>query len=132
VKKHRGGRPPFVEASTCKASVSASPSIHSVNNSHEITACQTPLVNVIAESPSKWTEANVSEWLRDEGLGRLVGTFAEHHIDGGVLLTLDGEELRKELDITSLGDRKKVLAAIARLKAKEMEWGARVVQDLDR
>lgn len=45
---------------------------------------------------------------------------------------MDGEELRKELDITSLGDRKKVLAAIARLKAKEMEWGARVVQDLDR
>lgn len=85
-----------------------------------------------AETPSKWTEANVSEWLRDEGLSRLVGTFAEQHIDGSVLLTLRGDELRDELGITSLGDRKRILAAIDRLQARDSEWGARVVQEMDK
>ncbi|GAQ85691.1 hypothetical protein KFL_002490090 [Klebsormidium nitens] len=84
-----------------------------------------------SETPSKWTEANVGEWLRAEGLGRLVGAFAEQHIDGSVLLTLKGDELRDELGITSLGDRKRILAAIERLQAKDKEWAARVVQELD-
>lgn len=88
--------------------------------------CLSFLVVPSAETPSKWTETQVGEWLQSEGLGRLVGAFAEQHIDGAVLLNLEGAELRDELGITSLGDRKRVLAGIARLQAKELERDARV------
>jgi class 3 adenylate cyclase len=57
--------------------------------------------------------AKVSEWLEEIGLGRYAELFAEHHIDCDVLADLTEPDLA-QLGI-SLGDRKRLMRAIARL-----------------
>lgn len=46
---------------------------------------------------SDWSEADVSEWLVEEGLGGLVDTFRANNIDGTELLSLTKETLASEL-----------------------------------
>ena len=57
---------------------------------------------------------DVGKWLEDLGLGDYAPAFAENHIDDETLAELTGDDL-KELGIASLGHRKRLLAAIARL-----------------
>ena len=54
-------------------------------------------------------------WLRSLGLGKYEAIFRENDIDETVLLTLTTEDL-KELGVTALGHRRKVLDAIAALR----------------
>ena len=55
-------------------------------------------------------------WLRSLGLGKYEAIFRENDIDKTVLLTLTAEDL-KELGVTSFGHRRKLLDAIAALRA---------------
>lgn len=63
---------------------------------------------------------DVTAWLREHDLGHYAPLFAEQHVDAGVLASLTDADL-KELGITSLGHRKKLLRAIAALAASPAE-----------
>ena len=54
-------------------------------------------------------------WLRSLGLGKYEAVFRENEIDETVLPDLTAEDL-KELGVTALGHRRKLLAAIAALR----------------
>ena len=62
------------------------------------------------------TAVDVRTWLEDHGLGQYAEAFASNDVDAEVLRTLTADDL-KELGVTSLGHRKKLLAAIAELDA---------------
>jgi hypothetical protein len=55
-------------------------------------------------------------WLRSLGLERYEGAFRENDIDETVLTNLTAEDL-KELGVTAIGHRRKLLDAIAALRA---------------
>jgi hypothetical protein len=55
---------------------------------------------------------DVVVWLRSLGLGKYEAAFRENEIDETVLPDLTAEDL-KELGVTALGHRRKLLAAIA-------------------
>lgn len=57
---------------------------------------------------------DVEAWLGDLGLGQFAESFAENGVDGDLLLELSNEDL-KDLGLTRLADRKRVLKAIAGL-----------------
>jgi predicted ATPase/class 3 adenylate cyclase len=57
---------------------------------------------------------DVRAWLEDLGLGRYAETFAENGVDLDLLSELSNEDL-KDLGITRLADRKRLLKAIAGL-----------------
>ena len=58
---------------------------------------------------------DVVVWLRSLGLGKYEAVFRENEIDETVLPDLTAEDL-KELGVTALGHRRKLLAAIAALR----------------
>jgi class 3 adenylate cyclase len=60
---------------------------------------------------------DVGGWLRGLGLGQYEATFRENEIDQSVLPSLTAEDL-KELGIGALGHRRKLLDAIALLRAE--------------
>jgi SAM (Sterile alpha motif) domain-containing protein len=55
-------------------------------------------------------------WLRNLGLERYEGAFRENEIDETVLPNVTAEDL-KELGVSALGHRRKLLDAIAALRA---------------
>ena len=59
---------------------------------------------------------DVVVWLRSLGLGKYEAAFRENEIDETVLPDLTAEDL-KELGVTALGHRRKLLAAIAALRS---------------
>ena len=59
---------------------------------------------------------DVAVWLRSLGLGKYEAVFRENDIDETVLPNLTAEDL-KELGVASLGHRRKLLDAIAALRA---------------
>jgi class 3 adenylate cyclase len=61
---------------------------------------------------------DVVVWLRSLGLGKYEAAFRENEIDETVLPNLTAEDL-KELGITALGHRRKLLDAIAALRGDE-------------
>ena len=58
---------------------------------------------------------NLGGWLRNLGLERYEGAFRENDIDETVLTNLTAEDL-KELGVTAIGHRRKLLDAIAALR----------------
>jgi predicted ATPase/class 3 adenylate cyclase len=66
---------------------------------------------------------DLGEWLRSLGLERYEPTFRENDIDDAILPGLTAEDL-KELGISSLGHRHRLLDAIAALRAGESGTGA--------
>src|SRR5829696_8376025 len=64
--------------------------------------------------PTRNPTRDVSDWLTELGLSQYVQLFAENHVDGQLLRTITGEDLR-EIGVTSFGHRKTILQAIARL-----------------
>src|SRR5262249_53410482 len=60
--------------------------------------------------------------LRSLGLGKYEAVFRENEIDGSVLPNLTAEDL-KELGVTALGNRRKLLDAIAALHADPSPQG---------
>ncbi|TWI68233.1 SAM (Sterile alpha motif) domain-containing protein [Bradyrhizobium huanghuaihaiense] len=59
---------------------------------------------------------DVAAWLHGLGLGRYEHAFRENDVDAGVLADLTADDLI-ELGITSIGHRRKLLAAIATLRS---------------
>ena len=57
---------------------------------------------------------DVGVWLRGLGLGQYEAAFRENEIDGDVLPDLTADDL-KELGVTVVGHRRKLLTAIASL-----------------
>jgi class 3 adenylate cyclase/tetratricopeptide (TPR) repeat protein len=66
----------------------------------------------------------VKEWLTELGLGQYAEAFAANHIDAELLDGLTADDLR-DLGVTSLGHRKRLLAAIAERKAGTTAQAAR-------
>src|SRR5262249_60712379 len=58
---------------------------------------------------------SVSEWLASLGLSEYAERFAEHRIDFSTLRDLTEQDLKEELGVVRLGDRRKLLRAIAKL-----------------
>ncbi len=72
---------------------------------------------------------DVGAWLAALGLERYAQAFADNDINAETLVALTSEDL-KELGITSLGHRKKLLAAIASLSVESgQKDGAAVVRE---
>src|SRR5262245_23746897 len=62
--------------------------------------------------------SSVEDWLQRNGLKKYEPLFRENEIDLDLLPELDGQDL-KELGIP-LGDRKRLLRAIAKLKSSDL------------
>ena len=60
---------------------------------------------------------DVADWLRALGLERYEATFRENDVDAELLPNLTADDL-KELGITSLGHRRRLLEAIAALRPR--------------
>src|SRR3984885_11601933 len=58
---------------------------------------------------------DVADWLRGLGLERYEATFRENDVDAELLPTLTADDL-KDLGVTSLGHRRRLLQAIAKLQ----------------
>ncbi len=61
---------------------------------------------------------NVADWLRGLGLEQYAAAFAENDIDGEILSELTADDLIG-LGVTSIGQRRKLLAAITALHASQ-------------
>jgi SAM domain (Sterile alpha motif) len=60
---------------------------------------------------------DVGEWLRGLGLGQYEDRFRDNRIDAEVLPQLTADDLR-EIGVAAVGDRRRLLAAIAALAAR--------------
>eukprot|EP00897_Mesotaenium_endlicherianum_P005749 jgi/Mesen1/5201/ME000258S04310 len=69
--------------------------------------------------PRDWTVGDVARWLQENGFARYAAAFLEHDVGGEVLLGLTAEELREELGMKSLGERKRFLAVLESVRADE-------------
>ncbi|KAI7808405.1 WD repeat, SAM and U-box domain-containing protein 1-like isoform X2 [Triplophysa rosa] len=70
---------------------------------------------------SDWSEEDVCDWLRDEGLEMLVDTFRAQNIDGTELISLNKETLDAYFNIESVGLRGKVMRKIEELRSTLMD-----------
>ena len=61
---------------------------------------------------------DVLGWLRNLGLEQYEAIFRDNHIDASLLLSLTNEDL-KEIGVASLGHRRKLLGAIADVRAEQ-------------
>eukprot|EP01063_Lacrimia_lanifica_P024174 TRINITY_DN32136_c0_g1_i1.p1 TRINITY_DN32136_c0_g1~~TRINITY_DN32136_c0_g1_i1.p1 ORF type:complete len:651 (+),score=180.93 TRINITY_DN32136_c0_g1_i1:96-2048(+) len=69
-------------------------------------------------SMSGWDVEEVCTRLREEGLReKLVDAFRANEVDGRTLLQVTKTDLKQELEITALADRKAAWAAVAKLQA---------------
>ncbi len=66
---------------------------------------------------------NVAAWLASLGLETYSEAFAAHGVDGEVLPLLCAEDLR-DLGVAAVGHRRKMLAALTRLRESEGLWRA--------
>jgi class 3 adenylate cyclase/predicted ATPase len=66
---------------------------------------------------------DLGDWLRSLGLSEYESAFRDNQIDGEVLPKLTGDDL-KELGVTSVGHRRKLLSAIAELSGTFAEPAA--------
>ena len=58
---------------------------------------------------------SVREWLASLGLSEYADRFAEHRIDFSIIGDLTDQDLKEELGVVHLGDRRRLLRAIAKL-----------------
>ena len=71
---------------------------------------------------------DIAPWLRKLGLEEYASAFRDNDIDAQLLLKLTGEDL-KELGITSIGHRRRLLDAIADLKSQRASSTINLPQD---
>ena len=68
---------------------------------------------------------DMGEWLRSIGLGQYEAAFRDNEIDDEVFRSLTADDL-KDLGITLVGHRRKILTAIAELSASAADSSAKV------
>src|SRR5262245_5582048 len=73
---------------------------------------------------------DIAAWLRGQGLERYEVAFRENEIDWAVLPELTADDL-KDIGVTAVGHRRKLLAAIAALRAPGAVGGADAVDSGD-
>jgi predicted ATPase/class 3 adenylate cyclase len=66
---------------------------------------------------------DIAEWLQNLGLGRYAPDFAQHKVDWDVLPKLTVADLR-EIGVTAVGDRRRLLEAIGNLPTSEFATDA--------
>jgi class 3 adenylate cyclase len=66
---------------------------------------------------------DIAEWLRALGLGQYVPAFAENVVNWDVLPTLTMDDL-KEIGVAAVGDRRRLLQAIAKLPSADIAISA--------
>lgn len=71
--------------------------------------------NLNSPNPSKWGVEDVSKWLGENEFQTLIPIFKENEIDGEILLNLNEEKLKNELQIKALGIREKLMKKIKTL-----------------
>src|SRR5262249_31249361 len=71
---------------------------------------------IIDAGRSSRTPMDLGNWLRSLGLGQYEAAFRENEIDDAILPTLTAEDL-KDLGVSIVGHRRKLLDAIAGLRA---------------
>ncbi|KAJ3829033.1 ste11-like protein [Lentinula raphanica] len=64
-----------------------------------------------------WTDSHVARWLSDIKCGHHAETFSTNDIRGDILLELDQITLQ-EMEITSIGDRLRILSAVKALRLR--------------
>lgn len=64
-----------------------------------------------------WSDAHVAKWLGDIKCSAHADIFKEHDIRGDILLELDHDTL-KEMSISSVGDRLRIINAVKALRLK--------------
>ncbi|CAE8584457.1 unnamed protein product [Polarella glacialis] len=65
-------------------------------------------------SMASWKADQVGEWLRSLGIDKeTAAKFVEQDVDGPALLELSDEEMKTELGVSKLGQRKKILQNLA-------------------
>jgi hypothetical protein len=69
-----------------------------------------------AASVADWPVEKVMDWLSAAGLGHLSKNFEDHRITGDILFELTSSDL-DEIGIHALGDKKRLLRAVAQLRA---------------
>ena len=62
---------------------------------------------------------DIAKWLEGQGLGEYAEAFAKNKIDGDVLPSLTGDDL-KEMGVAAVGDRRRLLRAIASLSPPDI------------
>lgn len=70
-----------------------------------------------------WNDTHVARWLTDNKCPQYVNAFRENDIRGDILLELDQDTL-KEIGITSIGDRLRVLNAVKALRIRSSNRNA--------
>ncbi|WP_170560607.1 adenylate/guanylate cyclase domain-containing protein [Ruegeria atlantica] len=73
-------------------------------------------------------EIDVRTWLEDLGLGEYADAFAENFVDGHVLAHITVEDL-KDIGVTAVGHRRKLLEAIAKIDETANENVANVQEN---
>ncbi|KAH7889234.1 Pkinase-domain-containing protein [Phlebopus sp. FC_14] len=76
-----------------------------------------PLGTSFSEFIKTWADTHVAKWLTDIKCGVHGETFREHDIRGDVLLELDQDTL-KEMNITSIGDRLRIMNGVKVLRQR--------------
>jgi len=83
-----------------------------------VAAVTAAAVPVDAADPSTWKVADTCAWLAAQELGEHSEAFKTHAVDGKLLLSLTEQDMYGTLGMTSPLRRKKLLMAIAALRAK--------------
>ncbi|KAI8617892.1 hypothetical protein BC830DRAFT_54367 [Chytriomyces sp. MP71] len=66
-----------------------------------------------------WSAEMVADWVKGLGAGQeLADLFVEQEVDGIVLMGLSAEDLRKELNVNTLGLRHKIFAGIVAMRKR--------------
>lgn len=64
----------------------------------------------------QWDEAMVGEWLKSVNCGKYRQIFASNNINGDALLDCD-QNILKEVGVTKVGDRIRIMVAVKALRA---------------
>ena len=71
-----------------------------------------------------WDDDSVARWLSDHKCGTYAALFKDNDIRGDVILDVDQQAL-KEMNVTSVGDRIKIVVAIKKLRSACVAAGSR-------
>ena len=74
------------------------------------------MISPVAESIA----VNVEKWLASLGLAVYVRVFQENHVEADTLSLLTMDDLR-EMGVTSVGHRRKILSAIASMERTQLQ-----------
>lgn len=75
-----------------------------------------PLFNGNFDLVQQWDEATVGEWLKSVNCGKYRAVFAANNINGDALLDCD-QTILKEVGVTKVGDRIRIMVAVKALRA---------------